>query len=108
MTFNTLLDEEGVHSEEIKRLHGSISAYKGHLTRAYKEIRSFCSNPGSLSEIMPKKSSRDDLFARYSAAVQCFLQTVVDLEEQVMITSNHRREANEKALFYIGRVYDMV
>lgn len=100
MTFNTLLDEEGVRSEEIKRLHGSTSVYKGHLTRAYKEIRSLCSNRGSLSEIMSKKSALDDLFARYSAAVKCLLQTVVDLEEQEMIASNHRREANV--------VYEMV
>ena len=76
-TFNTLLDEEGVRSEKKKRLRGSVSAYKGHLTRAYKETRSLCSDPGSLSEIMSKKNALDDLFARYSAAVQCLLQTVV-------------------------------
>ena len=39
-TFNTLLDEEGVRSDEIKRLRGSVSAFKGHLTRAYKELDS--------------------------------------------------------------------
>ena len=98
-TFNTLLDEEGVRSEEIKHLHRSVSGYKGHLTRAYKEIRSLCFNPGSLSETMSNRSALDDLFARYSAAVQCLLQTVVDLEEQEMTASDHRREANEKALF---------
>ena len=48
---------------------------------------------------MSQKSALDDLFARYLAAIQCLLQTVVDLEEQQMIASNHRREADEKALF---------
>ena len=38
-TFNTLLDEEGVSSEEIKQLRGSVSTFKGHLMRAYKDIR---------------------------------------------------------------------
>ena len=37
-TFNILSDEEGVRLEEIKRLQGSVSAFKGHLTRAYKEM----------------------------------------------------------------------
>ena len=99
MTLDTLLDEEGVRSEEIKRLRGSISAYKGHLTRAYKEIRFLCSNSGSLSEIVSRKSALDDLFARYAAAVQSLLQNVVDLEEQERTARGYRREADEKALF---------
>ena len=99
MTFNTLLDEEGVRSEEIKRLRGSVSAFKGHLTRAYKEIRFLCSKPGPLSEIVSRKSALDDLFARYTAAVQSLLQNVVDIEEQDTIACCHRREADEKALF---------
>ena len=97
--FNTLLDEEGVRSEEIKRLRRSVSAFKGHLTRAYKEIRFLCSNSGSLDEIVSRKSALDDLFARYAAAVQSLLQNVADMEEQETITRCRRREAEEKALF---------
>ena len=46
-----LLYEGGARSEEIKGLHGCIRAYMGHLTRAYNELRFFCSNSGSLNEI---------------------------------------------------------
>ena len=98
-TLNTSLDEEEVRSKEIKRLRESVSAYKGYLTRAYKEIRFLCSNLGSLSEIALRKSALHDLFARYTAAVQSLLHNVVDLEEQETIASCHRREADEKALF---------
>ena len=54
VTFNTLLDEEGVSSEVIRRLRGSISAFKGHLTRVYKDIRLLCSNSGPLSDIVSR------------------------------------------------------
>ena len=101
-TLNTSLDEEGIRLEEIKRLRGSVSAHKGHLTRVYKEykeIRFLCSNSRSLSEIVSRKSASDDLFARYAAAVQSLLRNVVDLEEQKTTARCHRREADEKALF---------
>ena len=97
--FSTLLDEEGVSSEEIKRLRGSISAFKGHLTRAYKDIRLLCSNSGPLSDIVSRKSALDDLFGRYAAAVRNLLQYLVDKEERDAIARCHRREVNEKALF---------
>ena len=97
--FNTLLDEEGVTSEEIKRLRGSVSAFKGHLTRAYKDIRLLCSNSGPLSDIVSRKSALDDLFGRYAAAVRNLLQYVVDKEERDTIARCHHREVNEKALF---------
>ena len=98
-TFNTLSDEEGVRLEENKRLRGSVSAFKGHLTRAYKEIRLLCSNSGPLSDIVARKSALDDLFARYTTAVQSLLQNVEAIEDRDTIARCHRREADEKALF---------
>ena len=80
-----LLDEEGAHSEDIKELQRSIHPYKGHLTREYNALRFLCSNSGSLSEIMSKKSALDDLFARYAAAVGILLQSLVDLEANILI-----------------------
>lgn len=97
LRYLTLLDEDGVRSEEIKQLRRSVSAFKGHLMRAYKEIRFLCS--GSLDEIVSRKSALDDLFARYAAAVQTLLQNVVDIEEQETVARCRHREAEEKALF---------
>ena len=48
-TLNTFLYEERVRSEEVRRLRGSVSLYKGHLMKAYSEIRFLFSNSGSLS-----------------------------------------------------------
>ena len=97
--FNTLLDEEGVSSEEIKQLPGSVSALKGHLMRAYKDIRLLCSNSGPLSDIVSRKNALDDLFGRYAAAVRNLLQNVVDKEEPDTTLLCSQGEADEKALF---------
>ena len=79
--FYATLDEEITRLLEVKRLQGSVLAYRGHLTRAYNVLRLLCSNSGSLSEIMSKKSALDDLFARYTAVIGSLLQSLVDLEE---------------------------
>ena len=97
--FNTLLDEEGVSSEERKRLRGSVSTFKGQLTRAYKDVRLLCSNSGPLSDIVSRKSALDDLFGRYAVAVRNLLQNVADKEERDMAAHCHHREADKKALF---------
>lgn len=99
LTCNTLLDKEGVLSEEIKRLWRSVSVFKGHLMKAYKEITLLSSNSGSLTKTLSMRSALDDLFARYAAAVQSLLQNVIDIEEQETIASCHHLEADKKALF---------
>ena len=48
---------------------------------------------------MSRKSALDDLFARYTAAVQSLLQKLIDLEEQERTVRNYNREAYEKDLF---------
>ena len=68
------------------------------LTKAYNEIRFLCSNAGYLSEIITTKSSLDDLFARFTTAVQSLLQNLGDLEDQEKTAGNFYRDANEKDL----------
>ena len=46
---------------------------------------------------MARKSALDDLFARYTTAVQSLLQIVVAIEDRDTIV--HCHEADEKALF---------
>ena len=94
-----MLDEEGVSSEEIKQLQGSVSALKGRLRRAYKDIRLLCSNSGPLSDIVSRKNALDDLFGRYAAAVRNLLLKVVDKEELDTTWRCSQGKADEKALF---------
>ena len=55
------LDEGGVRLEEISRLQGTVSTYKGHLTRRYNDIRSLFANNATVTEIMMKRNSLDDI-----------------------------------------------
>ena len=48
---------------------------------------------------LARKSALDDLFARYTTAVQSLLQNVEAIEDRDTIARCHRREADEKALF---------
>ena len=60
---NVPLEHDRARLEVISQLRGSISAYKGHLTRRYNEIRSLFGDATPVSEIMMKKNSLDDLFS---------------------------------------------
>ena len=70
------------------------------LTRAYNELRFLCSNSGSLSGIMSRKSALDDLFARYTAAFRSSLKSLVKLEEQWKV--NDKAFFNEKSTRWIN------
>lgn len=98
--FDNTLDEEGARSEEIKRLQGFFRAYRGHLTRNYNKRKFLCSNSGSLREIMLRKSTLDDLFARYTAAFRSSLKSLVKLEEQWKV--NDKAFFNEKSTRWIN------
>ena len=75
--WNVPLEGDGDRLEVISQLRGSISAYKGHLTRRYIEIRSLFPNAAPVSEIMIKKNSLDDLLSSYVTVVERLLQTVL-------------------------------
>ena len=104
------LEGNGVRLEVINQLQGSVTAYKGHLTRRYNEIRSLFANAASVSEIMMKKNSLDDLFSRYSTVVERLLQTVVDLDDKERVAFNYQCELDLRCLFqeeFSGRIRSM-
>ena len=104
------LEGDGVRLEVINQLQGSVTAYKGHLTRRYNEIRSLFANAASVSEIMMKKNSLDDLFSRYSTVVERLLQTVVDLDDKERVAFNYQCELDVRCLFreeFSGRIRSM-
>ena len=107
---NVPLEGDGVRLEVINQLQGSVTAYKGHLTRRYNEIRSLFANAAPVSEIMMKKNSLDDLFSRYSTVVERRLQTVVDLDDKERVAFNYQCELDVRCLFqeeFSGRIRSM-
>ena len=102
-----MLDEGGVHLEEISRLQGAISACKGHLTRRYNDIRSSFANNATVTEIMIKTNSLDEIFMRYSSAVESLLHILVDVEEKERVARTYQSELDVRCLFhkeFAGRI----
>ena len=56
-----LLEMEG-NADQINQLRRSLSAYRGHLTRLYKEMESLFSNCGSQMEVLDRKCTLDCFF----------------------------------------------
>ena len=101
------LNEGGVRLEEISRLQGTVSAYKGHLTRRYNDIRSLFANNATVTEIMIKRNSLDDIFTRYSTAVESLLHVLVDVEEKERVERSYQSELDVRCLFheeFAGRI----
>ena len=93
--------------EEISRLQGTVSAYKGHLTRRYNDIRSLFANNATVTEIMIKRNSLDDIFSRYSTAVESLLHVLVDVEEKERVARSYQSELDVRCLFheeFAGRI----
>ena len=101
------LDEGDVRLEEISRLQGTVSAYKGHLPRRYNDIRSLFANNATVTEIMIKRNSLDDIFSRYSTAVESLLHVLVDVEEKERVARSYQSELDVRCLFheeFAGRI----
>ena len=89
-----LLDEG-----QINQLRRSLSAYRGHLTRSYKELEWLFSNSGSLVEVLDKKCTLDGLFMRYNAKAKDLLQILTVSDEHERALQDHMREIETKGLF---------
>ncbi|KAK2551629.1 hypothetical protein P5673_027396 [Acropora cervicornis] len=104
---NVALEDDRARLEVISQLRGSISAYKGHLTRRYNEIISLFADAAPVSEIMMKKNSLDDLFSRYVTVVERLLQTVEDLDDKERVAFGYQCELDVRCLFqeeFSGRI----
>ena len=89
-----LLDEG-----QINQLRRSLSAYRGHLKRSYKELEWLFSNSGSLVEVLDKKCTPDGLFMRYNAKAKDLLQLLTVSDEHQRALQDHMREIETKGLF---------
>ena len=62
------------NADQINQLRRSLSAYRDHLTRLYKEMKLLFSNCGSQMEVLDRKCTLDGLFMRYNAKAKDLLQ----------------------------------
>ena len=97
------MDEGGVRLEEISRLQGTVSAYKGR----YNDFRSLFANNATVTEIMMKNNCLDEIFTRCSLAVESLLHILVDVEEKERVARSYQSELDVRCLFheeFAGRI----
>ena len=92
-----LLDED--NADQINQPRRSLSAYRGHLTRSYKEMGLLFSNCGSLMEVIDEKCTLDGLFIRYNAKAKDLLQLLTVSDDHERALQDHMREIETKGLF---------
>ena len=93
-----LLEMEG-NADQINQLRRSLSAYRGHLTRLYKEMELLFSNCGSQMEVLDRKCMLDGLFMRYNAKAKDLLQLMTVSVEREQALQDHMREIEMKGFF---------
>ena len=87
------------NADHINQLRRLLSAYRGHLTRPYKELGLLFSSSGSLAEVLDKKCTLDGLFMRYNAKAKDLLQLLTVSDEHEQALPDHMREIETKGLF---------
>ena len=92
-----LVDED--KAEQINQLKRSLSAYRGHLTRLYKEMELLFSNFGSQMEAFDRKCILDSLFTRYNSKAKDLLQLTTGSIEHERALQDHIREIEMKGFF---------
>ena len=65
---NMLLNQEAVVNERLNSLKKTVSTYRGHLTRCYRELRELMSDPSKYTEINSKRRMLDGVFESYKEA----------------------------------------
>ena len=85
--------------ETLNRLKGSLTAYRGHLTKAYNEMESLMMNPDAVNEVAKKKCALDNIFKRYEEASFKYSQCLQQSAEREQIAQEHTREIARKEKF---------
>ena len=75
-TSSYALLEMEANADQINQLRRSLSAYRGHLTRLYKEMEFLFSNCESQMEVLDRKCTLDGLFIRYNGKAKDLLHLI--------------------------------
>mgnify|MGYP002803916245 CR=1 FL=1 len=79
---NTLLNQEAVVNEILNSLKKTVSTYRGHLTRCYRELRELMSDPSKYTEINSKRKMLDGVFESYKDASLTYSQYLIREDEK--------------------------
>ena len=74
--------------------------FKELLTRRYNDITSLFANNASVTQIMMKSNSLDDIFTRYSTVVESLLRVLVDVQEKERVARSYQSELDARCLFH--------
>ena len=69
---DTMLNRESVLIERLNKLKNMLSAYRGHLTRSYRELKELMSDPNKYKEAISRRDALGSIFESYKeAGVKC-------------------------------------
>ncbi|CAB3992200.1 Hypothetical predicted protein, partial [Paramuricea clavata] len=65
---STLLNQDSVLNERLNKLKNALSAYRGHLTRSYPELKESMSDPNKYAETITRRDALSSIFESYKEA----------------------------------------
>mgnify|MGYP002803408165 CR=1 FL=1 len=77
-----MFNQEGVRMERLKVLKNSLSAYRGHLTRSYRELKESMNNISSHEETIQRRDALESTFDSYkNASLKYYESLILDDEK---------------------------
>ena len=65
---NTMLNRESVFGERLDKLKNTLSAYRSHLTRSYRELKESMSDPNKYTETIYRRDALTSIFESHKEA----------------------------------------
>ena len=90
---NRMLNRESVLIERLNRLKNTLSAYRGHLTRSYRELKESMSDPNKYAEAIARRDALGSIFESYKEASAKYSECLEQEEDK------KQSESNEKAKY---------
>ena len=85
-------DQDGVLNEKLNQLKNTLSTYRGHLTRTYREIKELMSDGTRIDEANTKRDALDDIYASYNEASLKYYDLLTREEDKQFVQSLREEE----------------
>ena len=89
---STMLNRESVLIERLNRLKNTLSAYRGHLTRSYRELKESMSDPNKYAEAITRRDALGSIFESYKEASAKYSECLEQEEDKEAVRKQRESE----------------
>ena len=89
---STMLNRESVLIERLNRLKNTLSAYRGHLTRSYRELKESMSDPNKYGEAITRRDALGSIFESYKEASAKYSECLEQEEDKEAVRKQRESE----------------